>query len=422
MKQLSLPTSETIIREARLEDVADITDLITQLGYPTSPTEMQERLQVILSHADMKKRECALLNNYSRAMTFLKTCFSLVICSSRFTPHVSRLTLHVLLTALLLFAFAPLPVAAQSPDANAEFFLKSSEPDQSLTIGDRITLRLEVTHPLNSQVELPEVVEQWGPFEVLEQTEPEIVDNNDGTATTSKDIVVTVFEPGEFQTPSLVVTHSRADGSTEELGTPVIQLNITSVLTDDTTLRDLKPQAELTPPPIWPWLVAGLLLTILLLGLLAGVALWLYDRRRKRAQLELAPAPFIDTRPSEVIAYEELDRIEALNLVAHNQIKEHYFLVDLCLRRYIEGRYDFPALEQTRSEVQHSFRRTAAPVEHVAEFMSLFAESDLVKFARYIPQADNIHSLINRARGIVAMTTPSKVVVEPVTSELEAVS
>jgi hypothetical protein len=288
-------------------------------------------------------------------------------------------------------------------------------------VGDRITLRLEVTHPLNSQVELPEVVEQWGPFEVLEQTEPEIVDNNDGTATSGKDIIVTVFEPGEFQTPSLVVTHRRADGSTEELGTPVIQLNITSVLTDDTTLRDLKPQAELPTPPFWPWLVAGLLLTMLLLGLLAGVALWLYDRRKRRAQLELAPAPFVDTRPPEVIAYEELDRIEALNLPAHNQVKEHYFLVDLCLRRYIEGRYDFPAMEQTRSEMQHSFRRTAALAEHVAEFMSLFVESDLVKFARYIPQADNIHSLTNRARGIVAMTTPSKVVVEPVASELEAV-
>jgi hypothetical protein len=346
---------------------------------------------------------------------------------SRFTFHVLRFTYHALrsplsalFTIFLLFTLA-LPAAAQSPEANVEFFLKSAEPDQPLTIGDRITLRLEVTHPLNSQVELPEVVEQWGPFEVLEQTEPEIVDNNDGTATTGKDIVVTVFEPGEFQTPSLVVTHHRADGSTEELGAPVIQLNVTSVLTDDTTLRDLKPQAELPPPPLWPWLVAGLLLTILLLGLLAGVALWLYDRRRKRAQMELAPAPFIDTRPPEVIAYEELDRIEVLNLPAQNQIKEHYFLVDLCLRRYIEGRYNFPALEQTRSEVQHSFRRTATPAEQVAEFMNLFAESDLVKFARYIPQADNIHSLINRARRIVAMTTPSKVVVEPAASELEAV-
>lgn len=329
-------------------------------------------------------------------------------------------TIYVLFTALLLFAFA-LPVSAQSPDANAEFFLKSTNPDQPLTVGDHITLRLEATHPLNSQIDLPQVPEQWGPFEVLDQTAPETVDNNDGTATTGKDIVVTVFETGNFQTPSLVITHHRADGSTEELGTPVIPLEITSVLTDDTTLRDLKPQADMPTPPIWPWLVAGLLLTMMLLGLLAGLGLWLYDRRRKRPSLELAPALFVDMRPPEVIAYEELDRIEALNLPAHHQFKEHYSLVDLCLRRYIEGRYNFPALEQTSFEIQSSFRQAVVSTRHIVEFMGLFSESDLVKFARYTPQPDNIHSLVNRARGLVAMTTPKEAVVEPAAPEAEMV-
>jgi hypothetical protein len=42
---------------------------------------------------------------------------------------------------------------------------------------------------------------------------------------------------------------------------------------------------------------------------------------------------------------------------------------------------------------------------------SLWSESDLVKFARYVPQVDNVNSLINRARAVVTRTTP---VVEPV--------
>ncbi len=339
---------------------------------------------------------------------------------SRFTIHDSRITLCALFAVFLLFALT-LPVFGQSPDANAEFFLKSATPDRPLTVGDHITLRLEATHPLNSKIDLPQVPEQWGPFEVLDQTAPDTVDNNDGTATTGKDIVVTIFETGDFQTPSLVITHHRADGSTEELGTPVIPLKITTVLTDDTTLRDLKPQADMPTPPIWPWLVAGLLLTMMLLGLLAGVGLWLYDRRRKHVALELAPALFVDMRPPEVIAYEELDRIEALNLPAHHQFKEHYSLVDLCLRHYIEGRYNFPALEQTSFEVQSSFRQAMVSTQLTVEFMSLFSESDLVKFARYTPQPDNVHSLINRARDLVAMTTPKEVVAEPATPEAEMV-
>jgi hypothetical protein len=337
----------------------------------------------------------------------------------RTTLHASRITLHILLITLFLFSLAT-PAHAQSPDARTKFFIKSPDPDQPLTVGDRMTLRLEVTHPLDSQVILPEVKEEWGDFEVVDQTEPETVDNNDGTATTGKDIVVTLFRPGEFQTPSLVVTHRKPDGSLEELGAPVIPLKITSVLTEDLELRDLKPQADLPLPPIWPWVVASILLTIFILGLLAGVGLLLYHRWKKRAKLEMAPAPFIDTRPPEVIAYAELDRIEALKLPARNQIKEHYSLVDICLRRYIEGRYEIPALEQTSAELRHAFRRSAALAEDAAEFMGIFSESDLVKFARYVPHADNVNGLVNQARAVVAQTTPEvETVAESLTPEAE---
>lgn len=327
-----------------------------------------------------------------------------------FTLHTSRLILVTLWAITLMFIFA-LPGLAQSSDANVEFFLNTSK-DKTLTVGDRLTLRLEVTHPLNSQVTLPQLDPQWGALEVLEQTQPETTDNNDGTATTGQDIVVTAFEPGQYQTPSLVVTHHMADGSTEDISAPVILLTITSVLTDDTNLRDLKPQADLPTPPLWPWVVAAILLAILVLGLLAGVSLWLYDRYRRRPRPELVPVPIVDTRPPEIIAYAELDRIEALNLPAQHQIKQHYSLVDLCLRRYIEGRYEIPALEQTRTELQSAFRRSPVRAEEAAEFMDILGESDLVKFARYVPHADNVHGLVNRARTLVRITTPAETVVE----------
>lgn len=337
-------------------------------------------------------------------MNFFKAQLANLIQYLRFTHHAVRCTLYVLLLACFVF-----PAAAQTPnDARARLFLEAPQ-DQPLTVGDRVTLRLEVTHPVDSQVALPQVPEQWGPFEVVEQSPPESVENNDGTTTTGKDIVVTLFEPGQYQTPPLVVTHNQANGTQEELGTPVVQLTITSVLTDDTDLRDLKPQAELPLPPIWPWVVVIILLSIFVLGLLAGLVLWLYDRRRRRASLELAPVPFIDTRPPEVVALTELDRIESMNLPARNEIKQHYSLVDLCLRRYIEGRYQIPALEQTSGELRTAFRKSATPAEDAAEFMEIFSESDLVKFARYAPHADNVNGLVNRARHLVHTTTPQPV-------------
>jgi hypothetical protein len=324
------------------------------------------------------------------------------------TPYVLRPTLYVLfiISLTLLLSTFTLPVAAQSPDAKVEFFIKSPA-DKPITVGDQITLRLEITHPLDSRVALPQVERQWQAFEVIDQTAPEVVDNGDGTATTGKEIVVTLFQPGQYQTPDLVVTHRKPDGSIEELAAPVIPIQVTSILTEDLALRDLKSQAELPVPPIWPWVLAGLWLAMVLAVLLTLAGLWLYRRWQGRpVPVALAPAPFIDTRPPEVIAHAELDRIEALNLPAQHRIKEHYILVAACLRRYIEGRYEIPALEQTTGELRDAFRKSEAPMRDVSGFMSLLTESDLVKFARYIPQPADVYGLINKARTIVDVTTP----------------
>ena len=79
------------------------------------------------------------------------------------------------------------------------------------------------------------------------------------------------------------------------------------------------------------------------------------------------------------------------------------------MRRYSEGRYEIPALEQTSAELRGAFRRSPTPAEDAAEFMDIFAESDLVKFARYVPHADNVNGLVNRARHVVQVTTPKEV-------------
>lgn len=324
----------------------------------------------------------------------------------RFTHYPSGVmyTVIVLILALLFFSLSGL---AQSSDANVEFFIKSPQTDKPITVGDQLTLRLEIKHPHDSRVILPQLEQAWQDFEVVDQTAPEVVDNGDGTATTGKEIVVALFAPGEYQTPALVVAHRKADGSVEELAAPVVPIQVTSVLTEDTELRDLKAQAELPVPPVWPWILAGLWLAMMLAVLLTVAGLWLYRRWQNRpVPAELAPVPFVDTRPPEVIAHAELDRIEALDLPAQQRVKEHYILVSNCLRRYIEGRYEIPALEQTTAEVRTALREAELPMQEVRSFIGILIESDLVKFARYVPGVDEVYGLINSARAIIDDTTP----------------
>lgn len=317
------------------------------------------------------------------------------------------LAILVAVAAGLLFLFPALALA-QSPDANVDFYVVESPDHHPYTVGDRITLRLEVRHPTNSTVDLPKLDTEWGDFEVVSQTGQDTVANGDGTVITRKDIVVTLFAPGSYQTPPLIVTHQQPGQSQpEELGAPVIPLKIDSVLIEgDNELRDLKEQAELPVPPLWPLFLAGVVVAAAVLGggYLAGQ--WAYNRWWRKVPLELAPAPVIDTRPPEVIALTELDRIEALDLPSQSQFKYHYTLVTDCLRDYIERRYEIPALEQTTQELQNAFRFSPVPAEDSGSFLDMFYSADLVKFARYRPNTGDAYQLVPRARKIVADTTP----------------
>jgi hypothetical protein len=321
----------------------------------------------------------------------------------------TRKTVSINLIILLFFTLFTLPALAQI-EANVDFYVQSSAEGQPLTVGDPITLRLEVHHDGSARVELPRIEKEWEHFEVVSQSTPATTQNDDGSATTGKDIVVRLFEPGDYQTPPLIITHIKPDGRREELASPVVPIKITSVLTEDLELRDLKEQAELPVPLVWPWVVGGLMLG---LAMMAGLGWWLYRRWSGQPVPEFVPAPIIDTRPPEVIAYAELERIEAMKLPAQNRIKEHYSLVVDCLRHYIERRYEIPAPEQTTSELRLAFKQHALPSRETGGFMSLLAESDLVKFARYLPADENIKGLIGKARAVVALTTPEPEPVAP---------
>jgi hypothetical protein len=312
--------------------------------------------------------------------------------------------------AILWLLLIASPTLAQSPDAEVNFYPVPPADNASFTVGDPITLRLEVIHPTGSTVELPLLDKEWGDFEVISQTGQDTVPNENGTSTTRKDIVVTSFAPGQYETPPLLVTHRQADGTAEELARPGHPLTVASVLVEgDENLRDLKPQAELPEPPLWPFILLGLLLAMVIAAALYWAGRWAYRRWGPKAPAEAASPVFVDTRPPEVIALTELNRIEALDLPGQALLKEHYSLVTECLRGYIEGRYRLPALEQTTDELQSSLRRQPEIATEVRDnFVRMFRRGDLVKFARFRPAVADAYSFLNEARLMVEITTPSR--------------
>jgi hypothetical protein len=101
-----------------------------------------------------------------------------------------------------------------------------------------------------------------------------------------------------------------------------------------------------------------------------------------------------------------LTRIERLDLPGQGRFKEYYSLVADCLRRYLEGMYQLPAMDLTTTEIRWGLRHAPILPAHARQFVTLFNVSDLVKFARLIPKMEEVEQLIPQARALIDLTKP----------------
>lgn len=302
-----------------------------------------------------------------------------------------RFIIPLLVATIIVFA-APLAASADSL-VTATLSADSGE----FTVGDPVNFTLSITHPPGYQVILPQLDGNWGDFLVQSQSAGNTITNPDGTETTTQVIDARLFSPGDFTTPPLTITVSDESGQLSYISTEPIQVSISSVLVEgDTALRDIKPQAALPYVDYLPW-IAGILVLALIPG---GLFLWY---RRRRARLALAA---IDNRLPHEVAFDELDRVEQLDLPRAGRFKEHYTLVSDCIRLYMEKTYHFPILERTTGEIRINLKRTKVSSEVAKEFISLLDESDLVKFSKFRPDIHSAQQILQNSRQIVEQTKP----------------
>ena len=289
----------------------------------------------------------------------------------------------------------PLPVQIQ--------WSIDQSPESDWFVGDHIPLRLSVSYPAGFVVTLPNLPNAWGPFEILAQELLDPIENQDGTHTTLSQMTVTLWAPGQFETPPLIIQYRDEGGNLHETVAPSLSVSVASVLHEgETEKADLKPQAVLQKPDPRPWILSALL--FLVLGSVAGRIGYRRIRRRPRAAPQSCSE--IDPRPPHEIAYSELERIEAMNLPARKDYKTHYSLIADCVRTYVHGRYSIPAMDLTTQELAAAMRHQRVERLHADLIRELLARADLVKFAKFRPHIDQAYDTVATAKHIVDITTP----------------
>ena len=201
-------------------------------------------------------------------------------------------------------------------------------------------------------------------------------------------IIITSWDSGSYYIPPIKFS---ATSKSNALIINVLLLDIDA----NSELKDIKGPLDdnIGWSDIWPWL----LLTLIIL-----LSIFTYKKYFNKKKKTVVVKKNIQT-PAHVLALNALKKLENKKLINKKDIKEYYSSISEIIRRYIENRFNFPALELTTYEILDIITANIKK-EDTISLKNILEISDLVKFAKKIPdQNENIKNL-NLATDFVKKT------------------
>jgi hypothetical protein len=148
----------------------------------------------------------------------------------------------------------------------------------------------------------------------------------------------------------------------------------------------------------------------ILLSIATAGVLWIAIRKwRNRTPQVKAIASEISKpkEPAHIIALRELEQIGIDADWKKGSVKRHHARTSEALRRYLEGRFDFRALERSTVEIHLGISSLPLLDEDRKILLEVLEMSDLVKFAKWNPTADDHIRVVKRAIRFIEQTLPT---------------
>jgi len=164
----------------------------------------------------------------------------------------------------------------------------------------------------------------------------------------------------------------------------------------DKEMRDIRPPYI---PGSWLLLILG----IVLLALLIAMIIYLAHRRKQHIQKTSQEQ---DNRPADVIALSKLNLLLQSGLWEKAQYKLFYIELGEILREYFWRRFRLDVSADTSTELLRRTRSVPELAPLYAQLRDYLKSSDLVKFAKYIPDADTMQKDVNIVQKTIQQTAP----------------
>ena len=283
--------------------------------------------------------------------------------------------------------------------------VRASLDTNLILIGKQAHLLLELKQPKSITIQWPVIPDTIGKIEIVGKGTIDTVSSSDGALLIRRQLLaITAFDSGYFViTP---INFSNINGNdTSVISTQPLLLNVLIMPVDTTkAIHDIKDLADV--PFSWRDYI-GYIIAILVLIMVAIVGFYLYKRfgKKSKAVTEIVKPKI----PPHEIALAALKKLDEEKHWQNGSYKYYHSAISEIIRNFIEQRWQIHAMEQTTDEIIFHPQMQRLSADSLKELDKLLRLSDLVKFAKLQPLAnDNEQSMRDAVKFIMEnITIPS---------------
>ncbi len=268
---------------------------------------------------------------------------------------------------------------------------------ETIRVGDPVELVVTAYYPTNATLELPEIGREKDI--IVLGRDWENVPREDGLNQSETRYSITSFRLGDHVVSTNTIT-CRLGDQVFTTNFPGVSLHVETSLAADgaTEIADIKPVKKLPGRlPRWLWIVWGAAVLAFLVGLVAS-KLW-----KHKDQLFPEPPPI----PPDVVAMQALQALRNKGLLEQDDCEPFYTELSLILRRYLEGRFQLNAPDETTEEIVEEMSRSpelsGAQRNILQDFMR---QADMVKFARNRADRNTMEAAFGTTQRFIEETKP----------------
>lgn len=318
-----------------------------------------------------------------------------------------------------IFSILILLVAAVA-GAEAQVSVDATIDSIEMYIGQQVHVTVKATAPEKATVVFPALkARQYltPGVEIVDVSKAETTPSDNGKAITTKVYTLTSFDGRLYYLPPFKVKVGGREYASRSLALKVLEVDVDTAHVD----KFFGPKDVQDNPFSWDEWSPVFWLSVLML-LITGVMLYLVVMLRTGRTVKMPKLRIVHHLLPHQKAMKEIEHIKAEKMTARDDQKLYYTRLTDTLRKYIQERYGFRAMEMTSSEIIDRLT-SEGDAKKLAELTELFRTADLVKFARYstlINENDmNLVNAIDFINSTKSDVQPVEQVVKPQLSEAD---